>query len=535
MKTAKKLLALLVVAVMLAAILPTALAASTAYVLTINNTDTAPGYEYVAYQIFKGTLSGGSEPLTLSDIEWGNGITDDGKTALATYAGVATTPAEASAVANGLAGKSAEEIAQIVKAYLGTEAGKDNDAPYEFSFTEPGYYYVQNTKVPSGANDVNKAFSDCIVQVVGPVSVAPKAVFPTVDKLVLDEAADAETGSSDGWGETADHAINESFQFKLVAHIPNDTKIDNYEKYKLVFTDTMSAGVTFDSIASVKIGDVDVPTDKYVSTATAGQAGLTWTLTIEDAKTAITGEDIKGKDVVIIYNAHLNEYALTVSPSNPAAASTDANTNKVGLQYSNNPHVNANGSQDMGKTAEDTVFVFTYNVPNFKYYMNANNTETPLPGAGFKLYADQACGTEIPMTKVEDGVFVPAAAVAGAEGAEMYPAADGKFTIKGLDIGTYYLKETTTPAGFNSCEVMKITVSASPNHAEASNHASASVTYKMSVDGVETNLNKILNQAGATLPTTGGIGTTLFYVIGSILVIGAVVLLVSKKRMSTAD
>lgn len=534
MKTAKKLLALLVAAVMLAAILPTALAASTAYVLTIENKDTAPGYEYVAYQIFKGTLSGGgSEPLKLSDIEWGNGITDGGKAALATYAEVATTPAEASAVANGLAGKSAEEIAQIVKAYLGTEAGKDNDAPYEFSFTEPGYYYVQNTKVPSGANDVNKAFSDCIVQVVGPVSVAPKAVFPTVDKLVWDEEADAETGSTKGWGETADHAINESFQFKLVAHIPDDAKIDNYEKYKLVFTDTMSDGVTFDSIASVKIGDADVPTGKYVSTATAGQAGLTWTLTIEDAKTAITGVDIKGKDVVVIYKAHLNKDALTVNPSNPAAASTDANTNKVGLQYSNNPHVNANGSQDMGKTAEDTVFVFTYNVPNFKYYMNANNTETPLPGAGFKLYADQACGTEIPMTKVEDGVFVPAAA--GATGTEMNPDSTGNFTIKGLDIGTYYLKETTTPAGFNSCEVMKITVSASPNHAEASDHASASVTYTMGVDGVETNLNKILNQAGATLPTTGGIGTTLFYVIGSILVIGAVVLLVSKKRMSTAD
>ena len=97
------------------------------------------------------------------------------------------------------------------------------------------------------------------------------------------------------------------------------------------------------------------------------------------------------------------------------------------------------------------------------------------------------------------------------------------------------MKETTTPSGYNTCPVMTIQVSAEPNHVEAADHASASVTYTMTVDGAATAENEILNQVGATLPSTGGMGTTLFYVIGSILVIGAVVLLVSKKRMNAAD
>lgn len=524
MKTTKKVLAILIVAMMIVAMLPNALAEGETYTLTISNSDS--GYSYTAYQIFTGDLSGGgSDPYKLTNIVWGSGITDAGKNALARFAGLTVAEgdtADAAAVAEKLVGKDANAIAGIVKANLGTAAGTVNTSPYTFSFTEPGYYFVENTQVPSGDTDTGKAFSDYIVQVVGPVTVTPKSAYPTVDKQVWDETADAESGAIDGWGESADHAINESFQFKLIAHIPSSSYIDSYDTYKLVFTDTMSTGVTFENIASVTIGDTNVT--NYTCTATTDQAGGSWKLTIEDAKQVVS--NLKGKDVVVIYNAHLNENALTVDPTNPAASSTNANTNKVGLAYSNNPNV----STDMGKTAEDTVFVFTYNVPNYKYYMDGD-TKTPLPEAGFTLYSDEACANEIKMAG-SNGVYY---SDSSADSAEMFPDTDGNFTIKGLDVGTYYLKETTTPEGYNTCQVMTIQVSASPNHEESSDGASASVTYTLSVGGTATGVNEILNQVGATLPSTGGMGTTLFYVIGSILVIGAVVLLVSKKRMNTAE
>lgn len=526
MKTMKKVLAYLIVAMMIVAMLPNALAEEETYTLTINNSES--GYTYTAYQIFTGNLSGGgAEPYKLTNIVWGSGINDAGKNALATFAGITVAEggtADAAAVAEKLVGKDANAIAGIVKNNLDTAAGTVSASPYTFNFTQPGYYFVENTQVPSDETDTGKAFSDYIVQVVGSVTVTPKSAYPTVDKQVWDETADAENGAIDGWGESADHAINESFQFKLIAHIPSSSYIDSYDTYKLVFTDTMSAGVTFENIASVTIGDTNVT--NYTCTATTDQAGGSWKLTIEDAKQVVS--DLKGKDVVVIYNAHLNENALTVDPTNPAASSTNANTNKVGLAYSNNPNV----STDMGKTAEDTVFVFTYNVPNYKYYMDGD-TKTPLPEAGFKLYSDEACTTEIKLTG-GPGVYYRNID-ANAAGVEMFPGSDGHFTIKGLDIGTYYLKETTTPSGYNTCPVMTIQVSAEPNHVEAADHASASVTYTMTVDGAATAENEILNQVGATLPTTGGMGTTLFYVIGSILVIGAVVLLVSKKRMNAAD
>lgn len=526
MKTMRKTLALLIVVVMIAAMLPGALAEGETYTLTINNSEA--GYTYIAYQIFTGDLSGGgSEPYKLTNIVWGNGISDAGKIALATIAGLTVTEgntADAAAVAEKLVDMDANDIAGIVKDNLGTAAGTVSASPYTFNFTQPGYYFVENTAVPDGTADYEKAFSDYIVQVVGSVIVTPKSACPTVDKQVWDETADAESNAIDGWGESADHAINETFQFKLIAHIPSNTYIDSYDTYKLVFTDTMSAGVTFESIASVTIGGTTV--SDYTCTATRGQKGGSWELTIEDAKQIVP--DLKGVDVVVIYNAHLNESASTVDPANPAASSNNANTNKVGLAYSNNPNVSAS----MGKTAEDTVFVFTYNVPNYKYYMDGE-TKKPLPEAGFKLYSDEACNTEIKLTG-DSGVYYRNIDV-DAPGVEMFPDNNGNFTIKGLDIGTYYLKETTTPQGYNTCPVMTIQVSADPNHVEAADHASASVTYTLSVGGTATAVNEILNQVGATLPSTGGVGTTIFYVIGSILVIGAVVLLVSKKRMNAAE
>ena len=145
---------------------------------------------------------------------------------------------------------------------------------------------------------------------------------------------------------------------------------------------------------------------------------------------------------------------------------------------------------------------------------------TPLPGAGFKLYSDKAYEHEVKLYK-EGNFYYPIKNALDKTPVEMKSADDGTFNVRGLDAGTYYLKETTTPADFTPCSVIPpVTITANHN----GNHVELDSS-KLST----TIINK--KAGGITLPSTGGIGTTLFYVVGSGLMVAAIVLLVTKKRM----
>lgn len=514
MKHTRKLLSLLLALVMVFALATTAFAEGTTYSITINNS--AKGHTYEAYQIFTGDLSG----TTLSNIVWGSGITEGGQTALQDKYDTAETKS-AAGVAEALTNDNAVQFAKDAAGYLTTTKAEstynETSKNYTISGLAAGYYLVKDKDNSlSGADD---AYTSYILQVVGNTSVSPKSAKPTVDKQVHDETADAEDGAVDGWGESADHAINESFQFKLIAKLPADTDFSAYETYKVVFTDTMSGGVTFESIASVTVDGVTLTADQYTATATAGQAGGSWTLTIKDIKT-IDGVNLTdGADIVVIYNAHLNENAQVNHGSG-----TTTNQNKVYLEYSNNPNASSEG--ELGKTPEDIVWVFTYEVDNTKVDATDSDNKTPLAGAGFRLY-DSTGTTEIGL--IYDNTISAYRPVKSGETAEEMKSADetGVFNIKGLDAGTYVLKETTVPAGYNKCADTTIVIEAT--HAEAADGTSATTT--LSSDSNVT--NTIENKQGSTLPSTGGIGTTIFYVLGSVLVLAAVVLLVTKKRMST--
>lgn len=519
MKKAKKLLALLVVAVMLAAILPTALAAEpTTYSITITNAATEHTYE--AYQIFTGTLTttgeGENAVTTLSDIVWGSGVSAAGQTALGKAADVAAE------LQNGAT--SVVEFGKSVNGYLDTVAGSDSEpenGQYVISNLPAGYYLVKDQNNSLG--NANDAYTQYLIRVVKNVTAEPKSAKPTVDKKVHDETADAEAGATDGWGESADHAINESFQFKLTASLPVDTDFGAYETYKVVFTDTMSAGVTFESIASVTVDGKTLAAGGYSCTANAGDSGKSWTLTIDNIK-GVTDVNLNdGADIVVIYNAHLNEKAQV----NHATGDT-TNKNDVYLDFSNNPNASGTGQPEMGRTPVDSVWVFTYEVDNTKVDATDSTKKTPLAGAGFRLY-DSTGTTEIGLI-YDASIFAYRPIKIGETPVEMKSAdSTGVFNIKGLDAGTYTLKETTVPAGYNKCDDYRVVISAT--HAENASGTSATTT----LSDTSKVTNNIENKKGSTLPETGGIGTTLFYVIGSILVIGAVVLLVSKKRMSTAD
>ena len=515
MKTTKKLLALLVAAMLLVSLLPTALAEGepTTYTITINSN--VVYHTYQAYQIFTGDYSNGK----LSNIQWGSGISPEGQTALQNKYDTAETKS-AEGVAKALtesndAAAFAKEAAKYLTGTPATSTFDGGNGNYKISGLLPGYYLVKDE---NGSLD-NKydAYTAFILEVVGGKTVTPKSARPTVDKQVHDETGDAEHGATDGWGETADHAINESFQFKLIAQLPVDSDFAYYATYKVEFVDTMSDGVTFESIASVTVDGVTLTNDGYTCNASAGQSGGTWTLTIANIK-AIPGVDLNnGADIVVIYNAHLNESAQ-VNHEN----GTTSNKNDVYLKYSNNP--NGDG---MGQTTPDSVWVFTYEVDNTKVDGTDPDKKTPMAGAGFKLY-DSTGNNEIGL--IYDDNLDAYRPVKGQEVAEEMISAQttGVFNIKGLDAGTYVLKETKVPDGYNKCADLIIVINA--DHREIDD---GSATTTLSSDSNVT--NEILNKQGSTLPSTGGVGTTLFYVVGSILVIGAVVLLVSKKRMNAAE
>lgn len=523
-------------------------AADTTYSITVNND--AANHTYEAYQIFKGSLGTDN---TLGNIEWGAGVNSTATDFLTTIQAVKganntapftgkTTAKEIAEVlsANNTDSTLAINFADAISKFLSTSkatqdtqtADADNDGVKEYVLSDltAGYYLVKDKDATQNGKD--DAYTSFIMRVVANTTATPKSAKPTVDKQVLDETDDAEAGATEGWGESADHAINESFQFKLTATLNADAQYANYEQYKVVFTDTMSKGVTFESIESVKITGKSADGDDIAETVnapgytksdiTAGTDGAQkWTLTIDDIKTAAPGIDLtKGATVEVIYSAHLNADAIV---SKKGATAEVVNNNKVSLEYSNNP--NAGGEGNLGKTPEDYVWVFTYGVDNTK----VDQEQKPLAGAGFKLY-DAAGTNEISLIyDATKNAYRPTAA--GETGKEMFSAdKTGVFNIIGLDAGSYQLKETTTPAGYNTCEPIDIVISAT--HVENANAASADLTLKADTANMN---NTIINQKGSTLPSTGGIGTAIFYVAGGVLVVGAGVLLITKKRAKDAQ
>ena len=161
--------------------------------------------------------------------------------------------------------------------------------------------------------------------------------------------------------------------------------------------------------------------------------------------------------------------------------------------------------------------MFTYQLNNTKYHDKAE-AGYELKDAGFRLYSDEACNNEIKLKKNADDTY---SRYFGAEdGEEMFSDDKGQFNVKGLDAGTYYLKETTPPAGYSACDKTEIVISAT--HDGNRVNLESSKLYTTIIN------NKV---GGITLPSTGGIGTTLFYVVGGGLMAAAAILLITKKRM----
>ena len=498
-------------------------------------------HTYSAFQIFKGDVEGNNiKDFKISNVDWGSNIinnSDDflNKLREADHIGPLFTNA-----------KSAQEVLAVISQWHDSDDYSiafarfvchylySNDANPTYvvragsnALTIPeakaGYYLFVDTTDFSKDDSYHSYNSFLLMVTKGNwnVPITPKAEKPTVEKKVYDNPDGTSTG---GFGSSADHAINEKFQFQLTATLPDSTNraYDYYDKYSVIFHDTLSEGITYDKddeLDSVVIKSNGNPynitdSSKYTIDTTDLESQNSFVVNIDvKACAKDAGFDLNdGATITVTYTAHLNDKAYV----NTAGGST-SNINKVYLTYSNNPK----DESSIGKTPESTpVYVYTYQLNNTKH----QNTEKgpALEGACFRLYSDEACTDQSEVQLYQkDGFYYPIKDVLGKEAVEMKSAANGTFNVKGLDAGTYYLKEITPPDGYSACKVIPVTIKADHSRNDQVNLEGSNLT------------NDIVNikAGGITLPSTGGIGTTLFYVVGGGLMVAAIVLLVTKKRM----
>ncbi len=525
-KAIKKLLAaLLAVAMVCAMAIP-----AFAYNPGETKEDLNTKHDYGAFQIFEGVIS--KDNPTLSDVNWGRNITEP-DIFLAklkedpTIGGKFETDFTAQDVLAVISkwhdsDDNSIAFARVVCHYLYPDANA-NPTPVATDHTgginipKSGYYLIVDTSTFSDDDfyhAYNSFFLLNVPQTPYVVLVNHKVVKPTVEKEVYDNN---DIGSTGGWGSSADHAINEPFQFRLIAKLPasenNGRAYDYYKEYAVCFTDTLSDGITFDKLDTVEITNGDGSTPQVINNYTLdpNNPQSSFKLSIDDVKTCVPDLN-KGATITVTYTAHLNEKAYV----NTVGGGTD-NKNSVYLEYSNNPRI----STSLDHTPESEVRVYTYQLNNTKY-RDDDTTGNELAGAGFRLYSDKDCTQEVKLYQKDNFYFpIKDATDKDKDAVQMISGQDGQFNVKGLDAGTYYLRETNPPKDYSACDDTKIVISAT--HDE----------HNVNLSG-ESNLNnKIINKkaGGITLPSTGGIGTTLFYVVGGGLMVAAIVLLVTKKRM----
>lgn len=531
---------------LLAALLAVAMVCAMAIPAFANNSweteeDLNTKHEYAAFQIFTGDVKGDNiDDFKISNAKWGESITKPDEflaqlTADPTIGGefkTNFTPQEAVAVISKWGDSDNDSIA-FARCVCNYVYSNGDPKPViqglhtgGIKVPKPGYYLIVDTS-PFDEDDFYHAYNSFLLKVTKAeyvFNINYKVVKPTVEKKVYDNDNNdiSSAGNNDGWGSSADHAINEKFQFRLIAKLPaskdNGRAYDYYKKYTVCFNDTLSDGITFDKLDKVEIANVDgvnpqvINADNYTRNPNGSQS---FKLSIDDVKTCARAANLdlnKGATITVTYTAHLNETAYV----NTAGGDTK-NKNRVYLEYSNNPRI----STSLDHTHESEVCVYTYQLNNTKYHDSIGQSNE-LKGAGFKLYSDKDCKNEVELYQ-EGNLYYPIkdAKKGVKKPVEMFSDDKGQFNVKGLDAGTYYLKETTIPDGYSACPDTPIVISAT--HDE----------YNVNLSGDSNLTNNIVNQkaGGITLPSTGGIGTTLFYVVGGGLMVAAIVLLVTKKRM----
>lgn len=599
MKATKRLVALAAAATMTAcaAIPMVAMNVSAATITVTDTTASGTSDTLKAFQIFqaqmisKGTgAASEAEQYDFVVIGWGDGIdVDKLKAALKADASMAgafggenaieAIDGEAEAGAQELADKlsgfasdstEAKTFAKIAARCVkgtGTEStkkGTAEDETIQFS-VNIGYYIIVDTA--PAAKDNYTAYTLDLLKVVDNstnLTVTPKREYPIFDKKIGDRNDTNDTPNSYTYDEAADHDINDDVPFQLIASMPDN--IGEYAAYSLTFYDDLQADVFKLNVDSIKVyyvqgatadtGETDikedvtsaftittdwstVPADETFSSSHTDKR-LDFIVQCGNIKDILALQDVQGVDYtgqfVVEYTAQLTE---------DAKLGATGNWNGAYLEYSNNPNWDGSGTSDTGKSPVDYVVAFTYQAVVNKI---DGVTQNPLAGAEFKLYKKVKTADPTESSILKDTGITPKYNTGDADTAT-------SFEFRGLDDGEYVLKETNVPDGYTGAADIEFTISTFKKQIDGfealvqlkshNTAVTAGYVFELATNGSEyqyvrsTTLGAVSvtveNKKGQTLPSTGGIGTTIFYVVGSLMVGVAGVYLIAKKRMNNNE
>lgn len=550
-------------------------------------------YVVNALKIFETSYNATQNTLTVTD--WANGLTSSAIVAQLSDGALKTainaTDGSAVAVAALLDTTNADEFAKAVGLALDNMVSEGNlvvakgtydsgEVTFNSSLGD-GYYVIVAVIMNSSSNNY-ESVSLGMLTVTGNTNTqigtgTAKVGLPTVEKKVKENqttnypttAATHETTDT-SWNDVADYNIGDAVPFKLYGTVPSN--LANYGSYYYEFQDTLDKQFTAPATSDIviKVGD------KTVDTANS-DTDIFIKVDSDNNKINIIIEDIKklkdtagdaitlSKDSVITveYSAVLNENAKVGAPGQE---------NKVNLVYSGNPNekyipskdTKEEAPNDTGETPEDKVIVYTYAVEINKEFFNAAGgdiTDEEIKNGTYKdvLFNLKQGDSNLKFSKYTgtDGAYdyvVDAAngttdleltKVTGTSGDELV------IRIKGLDEGTYTLVEKAGPKGFNLAANQTLEIKADTGNTQTWDGTSqplASFTWTVNDEGEETNKittsndeNKatasliVENKKGSSLPSTGGIGTTMFYLGGGCMVAVAGIFLISKKRMGKQE
>lgn len=474
--------------------------------LTVSTTDAKfAGKTVNAYKMFSATVSGDGQAVSYT-------LTDEWKPFFKNSVGLtdvtdANVNDKANEYVSGLTGKEKDLSAFAAKASNwaqtnniavdATATVSKNADKYTATFTNLDYgYYV--VAVPGATvADTNSQYAALIPVHSTSVDASIKGALPTVVKKVNGESATSAK-------------IGDPLTFTLTSTIPD---MSAYSTYTFNFKDTLSKGLTFNQVDSVKVGDTTLTKNTDYTVTTTNEASGETLLTVAMNEFKKKQQANAGKKITVTYTATLNKDAVVGGAGN---------VNSATIQYSNNPSTNGTGESEPSK-----VRVFTYGFTVDKYTgKNYDDTATRLAGAEFTL--SHKGGTAISFVKVADSATqnavyrVAKADEAGATTTITTPA-NGKVDFRGLENGEYTLTETKAPAGYNKlASAIGVKVDGQNNGTDTT-HATVVIKYDNNNGSVydQTASNGVIpvqNKPGVVLPGTGGMGTIAFTVIGVLVI-----------------